>query len=336
MKKILKRYLDVFIISVFLAVQSFDDGLAQEKVIIATSSNMNAEMNGSYVWAKAFAKSLTNAGFEPILYPGSSLGRDDARTDLLQLNLIHVNISGNQEVFAYSSVFSGLKYPFLFDNDDHYARLFSETNFIDQVNKEIGRLNMRLIDVVFLGGMTGLFNTRKNITDFDDLKGMRIRAGDSMQLLMMESWDLFGTQVAWEEIAQALETGITDGYFNPPLIPLIFGHTRQIKYFTDLKLNPSSRVVVVADEWYKSLKPNRQKLFDEAVVNAQKANHEWAIKIREKEFKMLRKAGVRVTEISPDARDRFVQQTDRYLLQKGLRNMNSETAKLIKQAREKK
>ena len=254
----------------------------------------------------------------------------------MQLNLVQVNITGNQEIFAYSEIFSGLKYPFLFDSDDHFARLFSDTDFKTQVNKEIKRHNIQLVDVVFLGGMTGLFNTKKNIATFDDLEGLRIRASDSMQLLMMNSWDLSGTQVAWEEIAQALETGIADGYLNPPLVPLLFGHTRQIKYFTNLNLNPSSRYIVVADEWYQTLAPERRRLFDEAILLAKAANHSWAKEIRKKEFDMLRKAGITVTEITPEARKIFIQHTDAYLENNKLRDMKSETAKLIARAREEK
>lgn len=310
--------------------------IAQERVIIASSSNMNAETNGEYVWAKAFKEALEKSGFEPILYPGSALGRDDARTDLVQLNLLQVNITGDQEVYAYSKIFSGLKYPFLFDNDDHFARLFSNTDFKAQVNKEIKRHNMQLMDVIFLGGMTGLFNTKKNIATFDDLAGLRIRASDSMQLLMMNSWGLSGTQVAWEEVAQALETGIADGYLNPPLVPLMFGHTRQIKYFTNLNLNPSSRYVVVADEWYRALAPDRRKIFDDAILQAGAANRAWASDIRKKEFGMLRKAGITVAEIKSEDRKIFIQRTDAYLAQNKLRDMKSETAKLIEQARGKK
>lgn len=323
-----------FLMALFCLSLLFSGGVAaQEKVIIATSSNMNPETNGSYAWAKAFQKALKKSGFKPMLYPGSALGRDDARTDLLQLNLIHVNISGNQEVSVYSPIFSGLKYPFLFDSDAHYARLFTKTDFTKRVNAEIKDRNMRLIDVVFLGGMTGFFNTRKKIEAFRDLKGLRMRASDSMQLLMMNSWDLSGTQVAWEEIAQALETGIADGYLNPPLVPLMFGHTRQIKYFTDLRLNPSSRIIVVADKWYRSLKPQRRKLFDEAVTIAHKANDEWATAVRVREFQMLRDGGVDVTEITPAAREEFIRRTRHYLEQKKLRNIHSITAKFIEQAR---
>ncbi len=321
--------LTIFFVIAFIC----GNAAAKERIIITTSSDMNLETNGSYVWAKAFSSALKKSGFEPIIYPGSALGRDDARTDLIQLNLVQVNITGYQELFAYSEIFSGLKYPFLFDSDDQFASFFSDTDFMTQVNTEMKQHNIRLVDVAFLGGMTGLFNTKKNIATFDELEGLRIRASDSTQLLIMKSWDLSGTQVAWEEIAQALETGIADGYFNPPLVPIIFGHTRQIKYFTDLKLNPSARFIVVADKWYQELTPDRRKLFDDALLQARYANHTWAREIRKKEFEMLRKAGITVTEITHLNRDKFIQRTNAYLEKNKLRDMKSTTAKLIAQSR---
>lgn len=327
------KILILIIASIYLTVLPHQGAIAQERVIIASSSNMNAETNGSYVWTNAFIKSLEESGFKPVLFPASSLGRVDARTDLLQLNLLHVNITADTEVYHYSNIYSGLKYAFLFDNNNHYIRFFYETKLMERVNEEIKNQNMRLIDTIFLGGMSGLFNTKKNVETIEDLQGLRIRGSDSMELLILNSWDVNSTQVAWEEIAQALETGIADGYLNPPLVPLMFGHTRQIKYFTNLRVNPSTRSVVIADKWYQNLKPERRKLFDKAVITARAANHAWAREVQIKELELLHAAGVKTTEISQENRQVFIFQNAQYMKNNNLLKIDSITSSFIESTR---
>ena len=79
----------------------------------------------------------------------------------------------------------------------------------------------------------------------------RIRAMSNEQLDWVKAWGGAGTQVAWEEVPQALQTGIADGYINPPVVAVLFGHGGQLDYFTDLEISPSIRVVVFSEAWYQ-------------------------------------------------------------------------------------
>ena len=43
------------------------------------------------------------------------------------------------------------------------------------------------------------------------------------------------------------EAYIADGYLNPPVVPLLFGHTDFLKFFTDAEVSPSLRITIVSD-----------------------------------------------------------------------------------------
>lgn len=274
---------------------------------IASTSNQDIETNGAYVFAHTLNEELEAAGFEVRFYPNSSLGADAQRTELVELGLVHVNISGTQVLGDWSPLFSAMGLSFLFDDYDHFERFLHETDFIDAVNEELEGSNLRLMEVAYLGGMSGVFNTRHPIHSLDDMRPLRMRAMGSGDLSLLGSWGLSGTQVAWEEVSQALQTGIADGYFNPPLVPVLFGHQRQIRYFTRLRLQPSARYVLVPDNWYRSLPDDRRAALDAALLAARRANQEWTQRMIAEEQRILEENGITVTDITDEARGEFVE-----------------------------
>jgi len=282
---------------------------AENVVRITTSSNTDATRNGVYVWVKAFSDAMMRGGFRIVLFPNSALGKEEERTDLLQQNLIQMNVAGGQEISAFSPLFGGLELPFLFDGYKQLDNLFHRTPFLTRVNEQLVPHGFAVVDAALLGGMGGLFNTRRPIRTLDDLKGLRLRAMEASQLQVIRSWGVPGTQVAWEEVPQALQTGVADGYINPPLVPVMFGHTSQIKFFTALEMAPAQRVVVASRAWLERMDARERRVFRDAVLAARTANRAWTADMRRRELAILQDAGVTITTPTARARLAFVEAT---------------------------
>lgn len=282
---------------------------AGETIRISMASNQDKARSGVYVWLQAFADEMRRAGYEVKIYPNSILGREQDRTELVALGLIEVNDSGALEVGVFSPLFQSISLPFLFDNYAHFDRFLHGTPFLNIVNRETTRHGIRVVDVAFLGGMSGIFNARRPVARLEDMQGLRLRAMDNTDLVIQNSWGVTGTQVSWEEVSQALQTGVAEGYINPPLVPIIFGHTRTLRYFTNILLMPATRTITVSEHWYSRQTPAQRAAFDRAVQSARIANRRWADNIQASELNMLRAAKVAVTSPTPTERDRFVRQT---------------------------
>lgn len=275
------------------------------KVRIASSSSEDPEKSGVYVWLQAFRLSLEQSGFATELYPNSALGGEQDRTEMLRLGLLQVNDSGSSEIKSFSPLFGSISLPFLFKSTEHFDNLIRGGEFLRRINNDTAPNGLRVVDVAFLGGMTGLFNTKHPVQRLEDLIELRMRAMERSDLMILNAWGVSGTQVAWEEVPQALETGIAHGYFNAPMVPIIFGHTRQIRYFTNLRMTPSLRVIAVSELWFKSLSPDQIKQFTKAVAAGRRANRAWAYDIQQRERNMLESRGITVSEISDHERGRF-------------------------------
>lgn len=276
-----------------------------ERLRVASSGNTDRVLNGEFVWLEAFMERARAAGFQVLFHPGSSLGKEEERTELVNLDLVQLNMAGLSELQVYSRTARALSIPFIVDDYGQFDRLLRDTDFLDTVNAELVRTNLQVIDAALLGGMSGLFNTRSPVSRPEELAEIRIRAMSRSDMAMIASWGARSVQVAWEEVAQALETGIAHGYLNPPLVPIMFGHAGQIRHFTDLRLYPSTRWVVVSRSWYQGLEPSARAAIDAALAEGHAANRAWAREILERERAALESAGIAFRTLSTEERQAF-------------------------------
>lgn len=272
---------------------------------VGLSGTSDIEKSGTYVWARAFAEYLESEGVSVRIYPSSSIGSEIVRTEQVLLGLLEVNIAGTQEVEMLSELFKGLALPFLFEDNSDMSALMQRTDFLESVNEETQPHGMRVVAIAYTGGMEGMFTVGTAIRHPEELSALRLRAMTSQQLAYFEAWGGAGTQVAWEEVPQALQTGIADGYLNPPIVAVMFGHGGQLDYFSDLRLSPSMRVVTVSQKWFDSLDAEERALVEEAIRHASHANLEWSRRMMSTEFDLLRDAGIEVIEVTPTQRDEF-------------------------------
>ena len=124
---------------------------------------------------------------------------------------------------------------------------------------------------------------------------------------MFEAWGTKGTVVSWAEVANALQTGVADGYFNPPASALLYGHTAILKHFTPLDSGVSARVALLSEDWYSGLDDKDKSVVDEAVAKGIAANRKWTEEWSKNALNMLKGEGVTITELEPGERDLFVQ-----------------------------
>ena len=87
-------------------------------------------------------------------------------------------------------------------------------------------------------------------------------------------------------------------------MPLLFGHTDFIKYFTDADISPSLRIAIASEDWYAGLSDADRETVEAAVAAANKANRDWLAN-QGGVYDRLKEAGVEITELTPEARAAF-------------------------------
>jgi TRAP-type C4-dicarboxylate transport system substrate-binding protein len=131
-----------------------------------------------------------------------------------------------------------------------------------------------------------------------------MRALDESQIELYKAWGASGTIVSWAEVPNALQTGVADGYMNPAFVPLLFGHTDFLKFYTDAAVSPSLRITIVSEDWYQGLSEEDRAKVDAAAAAATAANREW-LKTQDAVLGKLEAAGVAIERLDQAARDGF-------------------------------
>lgn len=284
-------------------------GAVRAEVKVALDSPADIQKSGSYVWAHTFVEYLKAHGMEAKEYERGALGEEAERLDQVSQGLLEVSMSDLKSAGKVDKLIFGVYLPYLFEDSAHLDRAMKEAGLLDKINENIAPSGIRVMALTALGPPAGIFNTKKPIKSVADMADLRMRALDESQIELYKAWGTTGTVVSWSEVPNALQTGVADGYLNPVFVPVMFGHTDFIKFFTDAKITPSMRTALASKDWYDGLSDAERKTVDEAAAAATKANREWVKKAEAKMIEDVKKAGVKVTILTPEARAEFVKRS---------------------------
>ena len=279
-------------------------GAAQAQVKIALDSPQDLENAGSYVWAHTFSTYLNEHGMEAEEFQRGALGGDDELFDQVSQGVLEVSMSPLNIVGSIDKLIYGMRLPYFFKDMAEVDHALNEGGMLAKINEATTREGVRVVSVNTVGQASGIFNTKKTINSVADMAGLRMRALDESQIELYKAWGAAGTIVSWAEVPNALQTGVADGYLNPPFVPLLFGHTDFIKFFTDAQISPSLRITIVSEDWYQGLSDDERATVDSAVAAATAANREW-LEGRSAILDKLAAAGVEVVKLDQAARDEF-------------------------------
>lgn len=279
----------------------------KDDVKFGFSTPADLKNNGVYVWVQACAKVLTQRGFGVRTYPNSSLGGEMERLYQTQLGLMEMNVTSGDSIGRWSPmVYAGAR-PFLIETYDHMDRLLTETPYLKAISDELAPHGLEVIDMVYTGSMVGLFTRKLAVHRLSDLRKLRLRVLSAADMDLLHAWDVRGVQVAWEEVAQALQTGMVDAYLNPPNIAPMFGHGAVLDYFTDLRMGPAARVLIASTKWLNSLTASERDIFEEARAAGRAANRLWTKNAIRRDREKLDATGIEWVTLSESEREEWVE-----------------------------
>ena len=277
---------------------------AQAQVKVALDSPPDLQGSGSYVWAHTFVTHLNDNGMKAEEYQRGALGGDDELFDQVSQGLLEVSMSPLGIVASLDKMIFGLRLPYFFDGMAEVDKALYNGGMLEKINEKTTPNGVRVLGVNTVGQGSGIFNTKHPVEKVADMADLRMRALDETQIELFKAWGSTGTIVSWAEVPNALQTGVADGYLNPPIVPLLFGHTDFIKHFTDAEISPSLRITIVSEDWYQGLSDADRATVDAAAEAANEANRDW-LASQGSVYDKLKEAGVSVVELGDAEREEF-------------------------------
>lgn len=280
--------------------------VAAETIKIAMNGAEDLETNSEYAFVVAFRDALVGTDFTVEVFPSDALGGEKERLGQTSQGLIQMNLAAATSPASISPMLQGLIMPFMFRSAAEFDEVIAQTDLLDQMNAPLIDNGLRLVAFTQRGLDAGFFNAKQPVATLDDLAALRMRALNKGQVAFFQLLGVQSTVVAWGEVANALQTGIVDGYVNPPNAALRTGHTQYLKHYTPAALAPSLRAVVVSQDWWAELSEGDRATIAAAIDAGTAANRAWVSEWSGKVDALFVEAGVTVTELAPGERDKML------------------------------
>jgi TRAP-type C4-dicarboxylate transport system substrate-binding protein len=260
-----------------------------------------------WVYAEDLATGLRDAGLEATVFTGGALGKDPEIADQLSQGLLQFGLTNFVTIKEVDETVLGFLAPYMFDDMDHFFRATQDTesDLMNGIRSSMEAQGIRIAALTGLGGTMGIFNAVKPVTSVQDLDGLRLRAIDASQSELFKQWGVQGVVVDMPEFSGAVQQGIVDGYVNPPVVALIFGHTEFLTHYTDVGAGTPFRSALMSADWYAGLDEPTQAIVNAAVDAANVKNRAWTAEAGRTEIDGLTKSGVTVSVLADGALDDF-------------------------------
>ena len=289
------KKLNIVLVATFVLV-TFMCGvaLAGSEIKLALDCPPDPNKCGTYLWSTTFADHIKAEGLEIKLYPRDALGGEDEKLDQVSQGLLEISCSDTAKAASIDETIFGFHLPFLWEDQAHAYRTLTESGVMDKVNSVTTKQGVRVLALVPLGGMAGFAVTKETIKNPTDFKGVRMRAMNNQQVEMYKAWGANAVVIPWSEIYNALQTGVADGYMNPPLVPIMFKHTELVKNFSVVNMSCGTRAIIASEDWYQGLSNKDKVIIDKAVAMASEKTWKWSMEVAEKSLRDLATSGINV------------------------------------------
>jgi len=157
--------------------------------------------------------------------------------------------------------------PFLFQTYEEMMHFNASQMAKDMCKK--GSVQGIYMPAVGFTGFRSVITKDRQIVNPEDLKGLKMRSpGQAPILNFYRNFNANPQEMAFSEVYMALKQGVLDGADNSPTNILAAKLYEIAPYFTALNYMAGADPLMVNMEWYESLTPDLQQIFNDIAVEA--------------------------------------------------------------------
>jgi tripartite ATP-independent transporter DctP family solute receptor len=243
----------------------------------------------------------TNGRIKIEVYPGGQLGNELSVTEQIQFGAIDFARLSVSSLTEFEESMGALMLPYLYRDKEHMFKVLEGPigkRILGNLEKSSGIVGLSWLDA----GTRNFYNTKKEIKNPDDMKGLIIRAQETA--LMMDFIKTVGAvpvAMAYGDVYSALQTGVIDGAENNWPSFEASKHYEVAKFITLDEHTRIPELILASKMVMDKLSVEDQEIIRKAAEEAalfQRA--EW-IKREELSRKKVENAGVKITTLHTNA-----------------------------------
>ncbi|HEY2861998.1 MAG TPA: TRAP transporter substrate-binding protein [Casimicrobiaceae bacterium] len=275
---------------------------AQQKLVMK-ASDVHPEGYPTVAAVESMGKKLekaTNGRLSIQMYAAMQLGGEKEAIEQAQVGAIQfarVSVGALGPVIDELNVFN---MPYLFRSTAHMQKVIDGPIGQELMDKVTNNPKAGLVALCWMdAGARSLYDTKKPIRNIDDLKGMKFRVmGNPMFVDMMNSLGGNGVAMGYDQVFNALQTGVVDGAENNPPSFVFDNHYQVAKYYTLDEHLIVPEMLVFSKKTWDTLSKEDQALLVKFGREAQLEERVLWEKYEKDAMDKARAAGIQITEIA--------------------------------------
>jgi len=238
----------------------------------------------------------TNGRLSIQMYPAMQLGGEKEMIEQAQvgaLQIARVSVGPVGTVVDELNVFN---LPFIFRDQAHMEKVIDGPIGDDLLAKITDNPRTRLVALGWMNaGSRSVYNNKRAVRSADDLKGLKIRMmGNPLFVETMNAMGGNGISMGFNELYNALQTGVVDGAENNPPTYVTHNHFQVAKYYTLTEHLMIPEIFVFSRRTWDTLSKDDQALIRKLSRAAQLEQRALWNKMEAESLEKLRGMGVEV------------------------------------------
>jgi tripartite ATP-independent transporter DctP family solute receptor len=243
----------------------------------------------------------TNGRLSVQMFPSMQLGGEKEAIEQAQvgaLQMARVSVGALGPVVDELNVFN---LPFLFRNTEHMRKVIDGDIGKELLEKVSSNPRAGLVGLLWMdAGARSVYDTKKPVKEIADLKGMKVRVmGNPMFVDMMNALGGNGVAMGYDQVFNALQTGVVDGAENNPPSFVFDNHYQVAKYLTLTEHLIVPEIVVFSKRAWDQLGKDDQELLRKLAREAQMEERGLWDTYEKAAIEKAKAAGIQIIEV-PD------------------------------------
>ncbi len=248
-------------------------------------------------------EAATNGRLSIQMFPSMQLGGEKEMIEQAQvgaLQIARVSVGPMGPLVPELNVFN---LPFMFRDAAHMEKVIDGPIGDELLKKLTDHPTANLIGLCWMNaGQRNVYNSKHPIRDLADLKGLKIRMmGNPVFVETMNSLGGNGVAMGFDQLVNAMQTGVVDGAENNPPSYESGQHFRYAKYYSITGHLIIPEILVFSKRSWDGLSKDDQALIMKLAKEAQQEQRKLWYAREEESMKKMKEAGTEINEIKDKA-----------------------------------
>lgn len=222
-------------------------------------------------------EAATNGRISVQMFPSMQLGGEKEMIEQAQVGALQIARISLGPMGSVVPELNAFNLPFVFRDPDHMKKVVLGPIGDEMLKKLSDHPNAGLIGLAWMsGGTRNVYNSKKPIKTMDDFKGLKIRMmGNPIFVDTMNAMGGNGVAMGYDQLINALQTGVVDGAENNEPSYSSGQHYRYAKYYSMTQHLIIPEILVFSKRTWQTLSKEDQDLIMKAAKESQ--TEQWAL-----------------------------------------------------------